>query len=61
MNKELRAEIKYIRGMALTLNILADEIESMKRIDSESEELYRKVGSDILFHAVTVSWLSEEL
>ena len=59
MNEKLRIEIKYLRGMSEALGALADEIEQMKRIDKESEEVYRRIGSDILFRAVAVGWRFE--
>ena len=58
MNKVLglRKEIKHIRGMADALNALADEVEQMGYFDKESEELFRKIGSSLLFQAVAIGW-----
>ena len=53
---ELRKEIKHMRGMAETLYALADEVEQMGYFDKESEELFRKIGSTLLFQAVAIGW-----
>ena len=52
----LRKEIKHMRGMADALNMLAGEVEQMGGFDKESEELFRKIGSSILFQAVAIGW-----
>ena len=59
MDDKLRIEIKHMRGMAESLNTLADEVEQMGRFDKESEELFRNIGSSVLFQAVAIGWKFE--
>lgn len=48
MEKKL---VKYLKGTARALHVLADEIEEMGEFDRDSEELMSKIGAELLFHA----------
>ena len=53
---QIKKEIKHIRGMAKVLNILADEVEKKKHFDKEDTDLFKKVGSAILFQGVAIDF-----
>lgn len=63
MKKETKEEIKkrklvkYLKGTAKCLVVLAKEIEKEKTLSKESEELISKIGSHLLFIAKTYSFL----
>ena len=44
--------IKYLKGVAKSLNALSREIDE-SGIDKESCDLMKKIGSDLLFKGVT--------
>ena len=53
----IKKEVKHIRDLAKVLKVLADEIEEQGYFDSESQELLKKIGSQILFKGVTIDYL----
>ena len=56
-NKKL---VKYIKGMAQALNLLAKEIEEDGEFGKESKELLSKIGSHLLFEAVASAYRSDK-
>lgn len=49
--------VKYLKGTAKALEQLAREVK-VHGFDEESEELMSKIGSNLLFHAKTYTYLS---
>lgn len=43
--------VKYLKGTAEALSVLADEIDKAKMLNKESEDLLSKIGSNLLFEA----------
>ena len=54
--KELKKQIKHIRGLGKVLIKIAEEIEKEDKISKEHFELLKKVGSDVLFKGVALDY-----
>lgn len=48
---------KYLKGTAMVLNRLSEEIVARDGFDKDDEELLSKIGSGLLFHAKTYTFL----
>ena len=55
----IKKEIKHIKDLAKVLKVLADEVEQMGYFDKESQELLKKIGSQILFKGCSIDYLQE--
>lgn len=49
---------RYIRGSAKALTKLANEIEQSNHLDTESEELLKKIAGEMLYEAVAYKYLT---
>jgi hypothetical protein len=47
--KQYKRFAKKLRGLAEVLTVLADEVETDKKVSPESADLCKKVGSRLLF------------
>lgn len=50
--------VKYLNGVSKVLSMLAKEIGTAGTLDKEHEELMSKIGSEMLFHAKTYTFLT---
>lgn len=57
MEKHLKLA-RYLKGTADALRLLAAEIKERGVFDKDDEDLVSKIGSNLLFHAKTYSFLS---
>ena len=59
MKKEQYQKLsEYLRGTAKALELLSGEIDNDKSFSKESEELMSKIGSNLLFHAKSYTFLA---
>lgn len=49
---------KYLKGTAESLDRLGDEIKARGGFDKDDEELLSKIGSNLLFHAKSYTFLA---
>lgn len=50
---------KYLRGTSDVLRVLAQEVERDGSFSKESEQLMSQIGSNLLFHAKSYTFLKE--
>ena len=55
-SRQIKKEIKHIKGISKVLKTLADEIEKKKHFDKEDIVLLKKIGSRILFQGVAIDF-----
>ncbi len=55
--KQYQKLAEYLLGTSRALKQLASEILEAEKLDKDSEELLSKIGSDLLFHAKSYTFL----
>ena len=56
-DKQTKKLVKYLKGTAEALSVLADEIDNGS-FDKENEELMSKIGAELLYNAKTFTFLT---